>query len=792
MKRINVVHILGVVLVLEILLSTVAYSEPSFTTANVERFDVSKITQNQAVNVVDEKWTFNSSTNYLEISMRKASAFESSLYDVGVPVNTPLVGNPAFHARLFVSNLNVSDDLIRAFIVLANETHVIELNYLIGKEQEDDIPDPKAPNYIYLYTSISNATNDWVTIDRDIIGDLAAKNVSIETDGSWKISGFSIGGILYQKNELAAPIILVDVNQTYLDFGGIKVYSGNASVNTPIILLIAGLFIFSSLVLVVESIKFQRRNKTTMKNQKGDVLMKAALILVLQGALLTRLVFLDFGQLASDESIYTYTSYLIVKGVLPYKEVFMAHPPLSFYLTAFFIWVLGPSYPFIRLLSVGIFLGTVMMTYLLSKVALGKIDGKYSLFVAVLYASYPSWFILNTVVSTLENLLTLFTLLSTFFYILYLRKSKSRYLFISGFSGGCALLITMRAVFFLASLAIFHSIYVVWKRKPRAFFGNVLAFVAGFAFPTGLTLGLLAASNALRYFYLNVITYQASLFRMSLSVRLGYLAQYVTNQWPLLFFAGFGISLAAKRIMESRDISPTIPGFVFFLNLFFFSIFGFFMHYLQFLGPFLSVISVLGMKEMKEKILGDAHRRARSKAIVIIFLVILGIFSYATVTNFYQISSYFQRNPYDKVNYYIGKRIANITSPSDHIWSGDAAIGFFSKRMIVAPSADFRFIGISDSIIGFDYGNDRGAEMQGYNDGFVTVEDFIESWESKRVKVLVFIMNKGWVPYVDPLLWNGYRDHIGVAEYVSREYELLEVVFGEDVPHVYYIWVRRE
>lgn len=262
MRRVHVVHVSTAVLILEILLSTFVYDEPSYTTTNVERFDVSRITQNHAINVVNEKWTFNSSANYLEISMEKSLGFERSLYDVGVPVNTPLLGDPALHAGLLVSNLNVNDDLVRAFIVLANETHVIEMNYLIGRELEDATPDPEAPAYFYLYTTVSNASDGLIMIDRKIAGDLAAKNVSIEADGSWRISKFCIGGILYQENESAALSVLVDVDQTYLDLGGVKVHPDNASVNVPIIFLIAGLFAFSCIVLVVDSVMFQRRNET--------------------------------------------------------------------------------------------------------------------------------------------------------------------------------------------------------------------------------------------------------------------------------------------------------------------------------------------------------------------------------------------------------------------------------------------------------------------------------------------------------------------------------------------------
>jgi len=786
MKRMSVVYVLAVLLITQILLSTVVNNEPSFKTTTREQFDVSKIAQNQAVNVATEKWMFNSSTKFLEISMRKASAFERSLYDIGVPINTLLVGNTTLHTKLYASNLDVNDSVIRAFVTLVNETHTIELNYCVGREVKVLNPDPNLPTNFHLYTSVSNSSNCWITIDRDIVGDLVAKNVSIKTDGNWRISKLCVGGILYQENELAAISMLVDVDQTYLALGATKVYPSDASIN-PVILLIAGLFVFSCMVLFVDNVMFRRKNKT--KLQKND---KAFLILILQAALFVRLILLDYTQLASDEAIYTYTPYLLTKGILPYKEVFMAHPPLNFYITVFFMEVFKPSYPSIRLLNVVIFLATIIMTYLLSKVVLGRLNGKYSLLATALYALYPSWFTYNSTASSLENLLTLFTLLSTFFYVLYHRNNKNRYLLISGFSGGLTLLVTMRAAFFLISLIATHLIYIVWLKKQSQLFRDGLLFTSGFALPIGCTVGLLAVSNVLQYFYLDVFTYQFSIFRMALNDRLWYLGQYLAAEWPLLLPAGFGTYLTVKTVKQTRNISTAIPGFVFFSNFLFFSSFGFLMHYLQFLSPFLSILSILGIKEARKIIRRDTQTRMRSKAVVCIFLVVLCFFGYLTATSLYQVASYLRKNPYDKVNYYAGKRIASMTNPSDYIWSGDAAIGFFSQRIIVAPSSDFRFIGCSDSIIGFDYGKDRGAEMKGYNDGFVTVEDFIQAWESKHVTVLVFIMKKGWIPYVDPFLWNGYRGHTGVAEYVSTNYELQEVVIGEDVPYIYYIWVRRE
>lgn len=109
----------------------------------------------------------------------------------------------------------------------------------------------------------------------------------------------------------------------------------------------------------------------------------------------------------------------------------------------------------------------------------------------------------------------------------------------------------------------------------------------------------------------------------------------------------------------------------------------------------------------------------------------------------------------------------------------------------MGPTSDFRFIGMFDAMIGFNFSVDKGFEIKGYTNGFVRPDDFIMSWQSNNVSLLVFIMNKGWVPYPDPLLWSGYRNQTGVAEYITKNYSLKEIVTSEFNPYTYYIWVRK-
>ena len=69
--------------------------------------------------------------------------------------------------------------------------------------------------------------------------------------------------------------------------------------------------------------------------------------------------------------------------------------------------------------------------------------------------------------------------------------------------------------------------------------------------------------------------------------------------------------------------------------------------------------------------------------------------------------------------------------------------------------------------------------------------EVVEAWEKEKVKVIIFIFGRGWVPYPDDLLWDGFQDQEGVASYVEEKYELKHIVTASDVPYIYEIWVRK-
>lgn len=596
------------------------------------------------------------------------------------------------------------------------------------------------------------------------------------------ISGILLAGTLY------TPPAFSITHAVSEGIDNVTVHPKDATLNITTVLLLAGLSIMS-VGLIVTQFRIRHRrveiNSTSAENFEIPVLL-----CIMQLAFTIRLFFLSTGSFQSDESILTYTSYLTAQGFFPYKDVFLAQTPLSIYLMAAFIHLFGTSYPSVRVLNVGVFTGTIALTYFLSKNVLPENKPKYALAVTALYAFYPSWFVTVSFTSTLENLLTLFTLSTAITYVVYHKKAEGKYLVLSGFFSGCALATTLRAVYFLLPLVIFHLGYLFWTRQMNRLLKDGLRFVTGLIIPLGIMLIYFALNGALQSLYLDVIVYQVSLFPKGAFVQT--VLWYLNNMWPLLVLGGLGIFATIQTIKQQGNIRVVFSCFILLSNVLFILSGvlsgGFFIHYLYYLLPFASIIAIVGVLKLKDSFTFNLRKRVG----VILFLLLL-VFSIG-ITGIYTITdtlTYFSQSPYDKVDSFIAQSIENITLSSTPIWSSEAAIGFFSDRMIVAPSSDFRFIGMFDSMIGFNFGVDKGSQMKGYANGFVGPDDFVKSWKNDNVSVLVFIINKGWVPYPDPLLWSGYRNQTGVAGYVTSNYMLTEIVTCDGNPYSYYIWVRK-
>src|SRR3990170_1488047 len=190
---------------------------------------------------------------------------------------------------------------------------------------------------------------------------------------------------------------------------------------------------------------------------------------------------------ASDESLYSYASYAISQGVIPYREIQLAHPPFMYFINAVFIRLSGPDLIYLRLWTIGINLANVFLVYVMVKVILRsqKGSGKLGLLSAVIYAFYPA---ITAVTSSLEAILTFFMLLSLIVYVKSYSSSRKILLFLSGVFMGCALMTKLPAVFFIAAILIYHLMYALWHREYRRVFPELPIILSGIVIPLAFTL----------------------------------------------------------------------------------------------------------------------------------------------------------------------------------------------------------------------------------------------------------------------------------------------------------------
>jgi len=221
-----------------------------------------------------------------------------------------------------------------------------------------------------------------------------------------------------------------------------------------------------------------------------------------------------------------------------------------------------------------------------------------------------------------------------------------------------------------------------------------------------------------------------------------------------------------------------------------------FLHYFYHVNPYLVLLSVMGFLQIKSALRKNNTFKLKINRNLALLALFLGLLLLTSTQSFnYMLNMvvlYFRRTAYNDLHLYLGNYIANATNPDDKIWTSEGAIAFFAQRLIQAPnSSDWPFQACFSNFFGYSFGEYRGDEMKDYKEGFVTINQFIEAWEKEKVKVLVFILETGWIPYPDELLWNGFRGQEGVATYVQEKYEMRLMVTVPQVSYTYYVWVRK-
>ncbi|WP_297514615.1 glycosyltransferase family 39 protein [Thermococcus sp.] len=128
-----------------------------------------------------------------------------------------------------------------------------------------------------------------------------------------------------------------------------------------------------------------------------------------------------------DEGTYLMFARLIQEGFLPYRDIFAVHPPLYYYALAGWTWVFGNSYVIGRLFSVVLGLLSIVVAYYVGKELGGE---KLGVAFAFLIALDPMAVKLNTLVLH-GSMIELFTLLSLWSLIKYLKTARTNYAYYS-------------------------------------------------------------------------------------------------------------------------------------------------------------------------------------------------------------------------------------------------------------------------------------------------------------------------------------------------------------------------
>jgi len=505
-----------------------------------------------------------------------------------------------------------------------------------------------------------------------------------------------------------------------------------------------------------------------------------------------RMYFVNVPPFQSDESVDVYASYAVARGIVPYREIVLSHPPIGYLFYSAVIKFFGNSIEAIRSFVSVLYSISVLITALLAKEILEEIVAenaarKGSYIAALLSAIYPGAFAF-TMTAYLEVILISFILSGIFFVVLALKRGSIRLMVISGILFGLALFtkfVALFSVISLISLFLIPGIELNMCKKKA-----LLSFILGFAVSSLTIISLIAGVWSA---FDNFLT-QAVLFQLYMRPPFSFEDRIETVKWyidafSILLILALPSALAfLSKFRNTKKALPLLPVWIYLLPLMLqFLVIGFWFHHLVYLTPFLCLMAGLSIYNRE---FTKSNKRIQTKKVILIALLTAVALYYTgvAITNPHRVSPYiYSLDPslYTIVEKRVGSKVSEMTSWEDRIWTSEGAIAFFADRMIVTPASEkWPIAGLFDYWLGKNLEGKEGS-------GLVSISEFVESWERERPKVLVFIRNRGWISYPDELLLDGYGDIKGVKDYVGENYQLRDIVKIENNPYHYEIWVRK-
>jgi hypothetical protein len=277
---------------------------------------------------------------------------------------------------------------------------------------------------------------------------------------------------------------------------------------------------------------------------------------------------------------------------------------------------------------------------------------------------------------------------------------------------------------------------------------------------------------------------------LTFSEKIGVLTVYASTFSFFLVTGAIGAFYSIIEAKKQRNFSLLLPIWIYVINTFVLTILPIsLLHYFLSLTPYLIFLSAktfqrIGNLLTRFKGLRIATWSAWKMLMISLLIILMGFTLFQTITSLFPHIEFSYNNPYTEVEGNIGTYVSRITSYDDTIWTSEPGIAFFAQRIIIAPnSSSWPFHGFFYDVFNTTYDGHKGL-------GIVSPDQFIEAWEKQKVKVIIFIRGNGWVPYPDEVLWTGFASQRGVADYVKRNYLMINVIKSLEIPYTYEIWVR--
>ena len=493
----------------------------------------------------------------------------------------------------------------------------------------------------------------------------------------------------------------------------------------------------------------------------------------------------------SDESVYAYSGYAISQGSVPYSGIQLAQPPLIYIALDFLFGLFGPSLLLLSLAESTIVVFAGILVFIVAKRL--RFGGSNVIFPLLSVVIYGLITFDNFSTSFLEIFLTFFIMLCTAIYTLYVLRNDQHSkpaLFLVGILLGVTLMIKYMSVVFVAALFFFNSITLVWKReyKRTIIEGAILCF--GAAIPFVISLALISYTwGSFRQFYLQTMYWQVVRSSTALNLRFFNIMVYVLKFFPLLILSGVGTFFLYRKAPKPQVLLfpvifvSNIVGLVSVFNTFL-------LHYLYYLSPFLALLSALGLASILDFVRNTPWSfRISKKNLARLFVLVTIIWIAIEVgAQALMVSDYTD----DGVHLEVGQYISQITKPDEKIWTSEGAIVFFAQRLIVpSNSSDWPIQSSFADIFAYDFDNYIGGSMKDYRCGIVSPEEFVNSWETNKIKIIVIIRGNDWVPDPDKLLLSGFQNFTGASEYLQEKYLLDRTFTSANEMHTHEVWLRK-